>query len=285
MRLKQFFNLIWNEFVYGGHLLSLGAVSIVYTSAILLNIKITWDFLVIVYLGTYSPYLYNRYKEFNEDFATNPERTKHIEKHVKYIPIMIFLFILVMIGIFLHFNKISALLFAIFLILTSFYYSILFKGLSKKIVGFKSFYVSLNWSLLVILLVIYYFFPLNLAVFLIFAFIFLRFIVSTTFFDIKDIEADKKEGLLTLPNRLKSKGLFIFLILTTLIALLPIILGVYLNVLPIISLLLLFTAPYTFYYLKRVRNKKTDISFLYNVIVDGEFILWSFFIFLGKIFL
>ena len=77
MKLKKILNSIWNEFVYGGHLLSLGAVSIVYTASILLDIRITWDFLLVVYLGTESVYLYNRFKEYKVDFLTNPERTEH----------------------------------------------------------------------------------------------------------------------------------------------------------------------------------------------------------------
>jgi hypothetical protein len=181
-KIKKLFESIWNEFVYGGHLLSLGAVSIVYTAAILLGIKITWDFLVIVYLGIYTPYLYNRYKEFNKDFLTNPERTKHIGRYVKYIPLMISFFTLIIIGIFLYFNKIPALLFAIFLLFLSFSYSILFKGLSKKIVGFKNFYISLSWALLAVLLAIYYSFSLNLAIFLIVIFYFFEISFKYNFF-------------------------------------------------------------------------------------------------------
>jgi len=62
MVIEKILNSIWNEFVYGGHLLSFGAVSIVYAASILLDIRITWDFLLVVYLGTESVYLYNRFK-------------------------------------------------------------------------------------------------------------------------------------------------------------------------------------------------------------------------------
>lgn len=284
-KIKRIFRLIWNEFIYGGHLLSLGAVSIVYTSAVLLNIKITWDFLVITYLGIYTPYLYNRYKEFNKDFLTNPERTEHIKKYVKYIPLIIIFFLIIIVGIFLYFNKITALLFAIFLLLFSFSYSILFKGISKKIVGFKNFYISLSWALLGILLAIYYSFSFNLTLFLIIIFIYLRLFLNTISFDIKDVENDKKEGLLTLPILLEEKGLLTILSLINIVTIIPIILGWILHLLPFYSLVLLFVLPYTFYYLNKFRKEKMNNRFLCYVVVDGEYIFWSIFILLGKILL
>lgn len=283
MRLKQFFNLIWNEFVYGGHLLSLGAVSIVYTSAILLNIKITWDFLVIVYLGIYCPYLYNRYKEFNKDFLTNPERTKHLKGFIKYIPIIIAFSLIVIVGIFLYFNKITALLFAIFLLLLSLSYSILFKKLSRKIIGFKSFYASLAWTLLLILLAIYYSYSLkNFPLIVLSVFFYLRFFIGTGFCDIKDIETDKRDGLLTLAVVLGRKNLLNILNLVNILTIIPIIIGVYFRLIPPYSLMLLLSVPYSFYYFKKSEQINVNTNFLYNVLVDGELISWSIFVLLGR---
>lgn len=283
--MKRIFNSIWNEFVYGGHLLSLGAVSIVFTSAILLGIKITWDFMVIVYLGAYAPYIYNRYREFNKDFLTNPERTKHLRGQIKFAPAIIAFSLSAMIGIFLYFDKISALFFAIFLVLFSFSYSILFKDLSKKIVGFKNIYIALGWALLAILLVIYYSFPLNLPLLFIAFFIYLRAFVTTIFFDIKDIESDKKEELLTLPVVLGEEKSLRILSLINLLTAFPIVIGYILRFLPTYSLMLLLLVPYAFYYLKKVSQEKKNNRFLYYVFADGEYILWPIFILIGKILL
>ena len=280
---KRTLKAIWKEFIYGGHLLSLGAVSIVFTSAVLLNIKITWDFLLIVYLGIQSIYLYNRYKEYKKDFLTNPERTKHIGKYVKYIPLIIFLFFVIIFSILIYHKNFLALFLGLFLLIMGLLYTKIFKNLTQKILGFKSFFVSLMWALLVIFLAIYYSLPFNLALLLIFIFIFLRWIVNTSFFDIKDIESDKREGLLTLANVWGEKKLINILSLLAILAIVPIIIGVYLKLFPIFSLMLVFTIPYTFYYLKKSQDKKTNTAFLYNVIVDGEFILWSIFVLIGKV--
>ncbi len=66
------------------------------------------------------------------------------------------------------------------------------------------------------------------------------------------------------------------------LAILPLIIGVYSKTLPISSLMLFLTIPYTFFYFKQLEKKDISPSFLYNVIVDGEFILWPFFVLLGN---
>lgn len=285
MVIEKIVNSIWNEFVYGGHLLSFGAVSIVYTASILLDIRITWDFLLVVYLGTESVYLYNRFKEYKVDFLTNPERTEHIKKYVKYIPFIIFLMTFSAIVFVVYFNKISALTFGLLLLIIGLLYSLFFKKITEKIIAFKSFFVSLMWSLLVLFLAIYYSAPINLALFLFFVFVFLRWLINTTFFDIKDIETDRQEGLKTLAVVLKQSKLWQLLSIIAILAVLPLIIGVYLRVLPISSLMLFLTIPYTFFYFKQLENKNISPYFLYNVIVDGEFIFWPFFILIGKHFL
>ena len=282
MVIEKIVNSIWNEFVYGGHLLSFGAVSIVYTASILLDIRITWDFLLVVYLGTESVYLYNRFKEYKVDFLTNPERTEHIKKYVKYIPFIIFLMTFSAIVMVVYFNKISALILGLLLLILGLFYSLFFKKITEKIIAFKSLFVSLIWASLVIFLALYYSLPLTFALVLIFVFVFLRFIISTTFFDFKDMESDKKENLLTLPVIFGEKKLRNTLGIVAILATIPIAFGIYLKIFPKSSLMLLFTIPYTFYYLGKLGDKKMNVAFLYNVIIDGEFILWLPLILLGK---
>lgn len=282
MKIDVILKSIWNEFVYGGHLLSLGALSIVFTSAILLKIKITWDCLFIVYLGMQSAYLYNRYKDYKKDYLTNPERTKHFEKYVSKIPIIIGIFILIIILMLFYFSTPKILFFGLFLLLMSLLYSKIFKNFTKKIVGFKGFYVSLMWASLVLFLVIYYSFSLQLSVLLIFIFIFSRLFINIFFFDIKDIESDKKEKLLTLAVVWGEKKLIKFLNILNIFSILPIILGIYFNLFPFYSIILIITIFYIFYYFKKVNDLEFKQGFLYNVIIDGEYILWSFFILLSK---
>jgi uncharacterized membrane protein len=84
MVIRRILKTVWQEFIYGGHLLTLGAGGIIIAAILLLNEKVSWDYPVIIYLVAYVSYLYNRYKEINRDTLTNPERTQHFRKYAKY---------------------------------------------------------------------------------------------------------------------------------------------------------------------------------------------------------
>jgi len=47
-------------------------------------------------------------------------------------------------------------------------------------------------------------------------------------------------------------------------------------------LMLFFPTFYAFYYFKKSKDKNVNPTFLYDVLVDSEDILWSFFILLGN---
>lgn len=284
-KVKNILKLLWNEFVYGGHLISLGAVSVVFTSAILLHIKITWDCLVVVYLGAQAVYLYYQFQDIERDFLTNPERCQHVKKYIKIIPLMTTCFILISLGILFYFNKFSNLVFYFLVVSLSLLYNKFLKKITKKVVAFKNFLISLAQTLSVVFLAIYYSFEANLSLLLILIFVYLRWFTNTAFLDLKDVRTDKKEGLLTLPIVLKGEGLMNILSLTTILSVIPIIYGFYLKVFPPSSLMLLLTVPYSFYYFGKLKKKEVNTNFLYNVLVNGEFIFWTFFVALGELLL
>ena len=285
MNIKKNLKFMWDEFIYGGHLTSLGAVSIVFTSAILLDIKITWDCLLATYLIVQPVYLYNRYKEFDEDFLTNKERTQHIKKYFKYIPLIIFCFILILFGILLYFSNFLTLFFGFLLLFFGFLYSVFLKKLTKKIIGFKNFCVSLLFSLLVFFLIIYYSYSLTIPIlsiaFLFMIFIYFKAFMIQVFLDVKDIESDKKEKLLTFPIIFgKEKTLNILGIISILsTALIPIIFSLYFNVFSVVILMLLLTIPFNIYCFTQAKKQK----YFSYIIGGGEFILYPILIIIGKI--
>ena len=282
-QIKKIVKFLWEEFIYGGHLLSLGAVSIVFTSAILLDINITWDCLAIVYLAIYSIYLYNRFEEIEKDFLTNPERTVHIRKYYKKIPLIIVCAIIILIGLLLYFGNTKILFFSIFLLIIGFLYGAFFKKITKKIIGFKNFFVALMWASLILFLAFYYSYDIsNLSLLLILIFIFLRCFMGTSFYDIKDIQIDKKEKLLNLSTILKRKTFFLLLILINILSSVPILIGIYFGLLPFFSITLFFVVLTSFYFLKIIKNKEKNIAYLSEIFIGSEKISWSFFILLGK---
>lgn len=281
-KIEKTLEFLWNELIYGGHLLSLGAVSVVYVSAALLNIEITWDHIVVVYFGAHVIFLYNFFKELKQDTITNFQRVQHLKKYIQYIPYIIICYFLIFIVFLLLFHKIPSLFFGLLLIILGILYTLFFKKFTEKIIAFKNFFVALVWLLLVIFFIIYYSFPLNFSVTLVLIFIYIRSFIHTSFFDVKDIESDKKEHLLTMPILLDEKKVFFILIIFNILSAIPIVYGFYFNLFPSFSLMLLLTVPYTFWFFKKIRYKKENIAYLSYFFTAGEKILWIILILLGK---
>lgn len=282
MRVKKALKSIWDEFVYGGHLLSLGSTSIVFASAMLLNIPITWDFLLIVYLITYIVYLYDRFRGLKQDLLTNCNRSKHISKYIKYVPSIVFCSAVIIVGMLIYFGNQSSLIFGLLVLLFGLLYNAFFKKITQKIVGFKNFYVAFMWSLSVIFLVIYYSFPLNLTVLLLSIFVFLRWLVNTVFFDIKDIKSDKEHDLNTIPILYSKNKTLNYLHIVNILSLVLIIIGVYKNIFSICFLSLSIFYFYSFYYIQEARNENININKLSYIMVDGEYLLWPITLILCK---
>lgn len=240
------------------------------------------DFLIIVYLIVYLIYLYNRFKEFGKDLLTNPKRTQHVGKYIRYTPSIMFCCTLVIIVVLFCFGNSLSIIFGLLIFLIGLFYSLFFKKVTQEIIGFKSFYVSFAYALLVIFLIFYYSSYLNLSVIFVFIFVFLRVLVNTIFFDIKDIESDKKDKLKTIPVFFGKKRTLILLHIINIISFISIVTGVYVGALSFFSLSLIFFYFYSLYYLQEVKNNKINIQNLSYVIVDGEYLFWPFILFLAK---
>ena len=236
---------------------------------------------MIVYLITYTVYLYNRFKDFDEDFLTNPIRTQYIKKNIKNIPFTIFYPILIIMGMLFYFANFLSLIVGLLLLLLGILYSLYLKKLTRNIVGFKSFYVSFIWILLLIFLILYYSFSFTVSFWCVFIFILLRELINPCFCDLKDIESDKKENLKTFPVIFGKEKVLKYLSVINIVSGVLIIVGVYSGLLPKFASVLLFVVPYTFYYFNKV-NKEKNPEFLYSILPDGEFILYIPFILISR---
>ena len=283
--MEKILKFIWNEFIYSGHLLSLGGSAIVLFSGILLNIKITLDCLLIVYLIVYIVYLYNRFKEIDIDCLTNPKRTKHIRIYFSKIPKIFYVIIFVIIGELIYFSNIWTLVFGLFLLLFGWLYTVVFKKITQKIIIFKNLFVSAVFALLVFFPIVYYSYPLTISLlsiaFLIAVFVYSKAFMMQVFLDVKDIESDKREKLLTLPvifekeKILNVLGIFSFLNTAPII----LILSFWLNVFPVSTLMLLLTIPFNLFCFIQAKNQ----NYYSYILESSEFILWPILIIIGEI--
>jgi 4-hydroxybenzoate polyprenyltransferase len=285
MNIKKILKFVWNEFIFGGHLPSLGSAAIVLFSGILLNIKITWDCLLISYLIFYLIYLYNRFKEIDIDYLTNPQRTSHLKTYFSKISKFFYVIIFIIIASLIYFSNIWALMFGLFLLLFGWLYTVVFKKITQKIIIFKNLFVSAVFALLVFFPIIYYSHSLTISLLsialLIVVFVYFKAFMMQIFFDVKDAESDKKQGLLTFPVIFgKEKILNVLGIISLLsTAPIPIIFSLYFNVFPTSTLMLLLTIPFNLYCFSRAKNQKYSSY----ILESSEFIFWPILIIIGKI--
>lgn len=214
--MKKTIKFIIEEVLYNGHLQTFGSVGIVLFAAIIFGINISFLSIVIVYVSFYLIYLFNRYKEFEIDYATNKERSEHIKKMLKFIPWIVLILSLIFLGM-LFFTNIAFSLYMIFITVFGFFYTSFFKKLTRYVFLFKNIYVALVFSLLIAFPFFYnnidigeHFFQFWLLAIL----VFVKAMAMQIVLDLKDIKSDKKEKLKTLGVLIgtkKSLSVFIFL--------------------------------------------------------------------------
>jgi 4-hydroxybenzoate polyprenyltransferase len=274
-------NFIWNEFVYGDHWFSLGSISISLCTMLLLDLQIRWEFLLIVYLGTLSIYRYNHYKEIKLDEMSNSGRTNHLKRYEKILPFTIFVFAILFFVLLIYYGDLKSIIFGIVLLLLGIFFTDIFKKATRVIIGFKSFYTSCSFSLLILFTAVYCSYQINEIVILFLLFCFLRFLIGTSYCDIKDIKNDKKRNLLTLPIVFGKERFLTLIQIINLTSLFIIVIAIYLHIFPVYTLLLSFAFFYSFYYIVKSRDNSYIVDSLFAVIVDGEFIYWPFLFLIG----
>ena len=273
-----------DEFMYGGHILALGSSFVAISTMILFNVAIRWEFLPIIYLMTLCIYNFDHFKELETDFSNNSGRVNHLLKYKKILPFLIVFYGFVSIVLLLVFGNMESILFGIIFMTMGLVYSYKVKEFTSKILAFKNFYTASAVALSVFFTVIYCGYGINYLFFTIFIFLFLRFLINTSFCDIKDMDTDKKLGLLTLPLYFGKSKFLILLHLINFLSFIMLLSAIIMNIIPISGSFLLIVNLYCFYYIEKSKNPKTNISILSDVMVDGEFIFWPIFLIAGKFF-
>lgn len=285
MNIKNIPKKIWREFVYGSHMLALGDALVIIALSIVLDIGVNWALPVVVYLSVLAINSFNRYEEYEQDILTNPERSASMKKYIKIFPVLIGSMLIASIVIVIFTADLKALFFMGILFALGILYTVIFKGWTKKVVGFKNFSIALPYSLMVVFAALYYDKPITSAVVLIAVFYYIRIFISAMYFDIKDIDGDKREGLKTFAVIYGKKQTSQILHVLNLLSFIPLLAALILGLVPLFSLGLLLTIPYTAYYVSGLFNKNINQTFLSNVIADGEFIFWLPYIFIGGLIL
>ncbi len=273
---------IWDEFVYGGHLLSLGASAIVLTVTIMIHRDISIPLILISYLVTQVIYTLNHYREIQLDIVTNPERARHLIASKNVLPFLISFYVISIITLLVLFSNYITIIFTLVLGFLGFFY---LKNLTKTIIGFKNYYVAFLWAAASVLLP-YLFFSITFdkLFYFIFIFIFVRWLINTTFFDLKDVDGDRLEGLKTIPVVIGVNKTLYLLAFYNIISAFILLFLVYSRMIELSFISYLFFIIYTIaYLLLAVNADKEKIRKISYIMVDGEYILWPIIMLVGRL--
>jgi 4-hydroxybenzoate polyprenyltransferase len=282
--MKSFFNLLWREFIHGGHLQSLSVASITYVSGFLLGIKTDWKILSLAYLIFYPIYINDRFKWIKLDEATNPERTKHIKNYLRLGPKIILFSILLLIILLINIGNLKLIALSLSILFLGFLYPLYFKNLTKKIFAFKNFYVAFFFAIVAILPALYKSQPLaNVLLASFIFFVFVKTVLMQILLDCKDVQEDKAIGLLTVPVKIgREKTIKLLTVINSLTVILFLFFSmVLIGSFPRQMIILLLVIPFNLfcYYLAKKQN------YYGYILISGEFILWPLLIMLAKIML
>lgn len=191
---------LYREFVFNGHMQSVGAAGIVAVSNILLFSQINWGLMFICYSTFQSIYYFDRYRDNKRDYITNRVRNKHIRSYQNLIPSLI---MLLAFASFIFSYYISGVLFSLVVLLVlvlGYAYPVYMKGLTKHIPLFKNIYVASVHALLVIFPLIFIHLPVERVPMKLVIYVFVEAILAQFTLDTKDTYSDAKAGLKTMPS-------------------------------------------------------------------------------------
>ena len=184
-------------------------------------------------------------------------------------------------------QNLGFLIFVLIIMTGGILYTVVFKVLTKYIPGFKSMYTTLVAIYAATFFVLFYY-SMNFSLLFLFLFVymFMKMIINVIFFDIKDYIADKALGLKTFPVILGTNNTILLLHSLNALSLIILLLGIYINVIPLYASALALFYLYTFYYVRK--GKTTDnaelLKFTY-IIADAEFIFWPVILIISKMLL
>lgn len=280
---------VYSEFVFGGHLLALGTASIAASAAFLLGRSPAWNLLLMAYLFSFGAYSVNRFSDYDQDAVSHPERTSYIATRRRVLPLISALSFAIgyALAILRNLAFFVGLLLPLLLAVT---YSLGSKsmgrvlGISRLKEGFlvKNIAISFGWSLIPVLVGLYYL-QLPLAMFAFCPFIFMRLMVNTVFFDIRDVEADIRYGVKTLPASLGLVASWRFMDVVDALSCIYVVSLLIVGIFPLfVGLLAIFT-PYSMAYRYYARTSSAHKDALRDFAADGEYILWGLVTFIGRI--
>lgn len=251
-------------------LTSFSAVAIALSSAIVFEVKITWDFILLTVLLVLAIYLFDS-TDGGDDLHPNESGEKNPAVAGKGVIVALTsIFVIGCLIISWFHSSLVGSVFLVFLIVAGLLYPLLFKKLTRKMTGFKDLYVAGVWNLGVAYFFVYYRVHLSAGVLFFLVLVFLRDLMNVSYCDVKDEAADRSHGLRTYAVVLGAEGLRILLMSLNIVSVAVIILGVRFSLFPSLTLGLLLPVIAVLL----VTNASFRRGVFRSHYVDLEYYLW-----------
>lgn len=275
----MFLHMLWKEIVFGGHLFALGSVSVVMACSFIFMIPVSWDIIFVTYLLFYAIYLYDYIQGASSDKLTNGSRADYFLCKDKS-KCTVIVTSLVLFALMVFFTSITITVIGMTILALGLLYGSHFKKLTKKIPAFKNFFVSIVWAFMAIFAFIYYSVPITYGAFMLALFVFIRMMNIQILFDVRDMEGDREDGLLTVPAIMGDKKYPFILRFINLVSVILMLGCVVLGLLPVFTLAVIPVFYYAVTYINKVvKSRKETSSYIFAAF---EPIMWSVFILAGK---
>ncbi|WP_297093207.1 UbiA family prenyltransferase [Thermococcus sp.] len=189
----------------------------VYFSFLLYGIAPRWNLLVATFLLVFSVYGINKLTDIGEDEINNPERVRYVKKIAKLLKYSVIISLVVAV-ILSALTSPWAVLVVLFPIIAGVLYSVRLHPeypRLKDITGVKNVIIAVTWANGTAFLP--YLVAGNVGlqkVFMIYYFFFMKSMINTMLFDVRDIEGDRMNGIQTIPVKLgleKSRRLLLLM--------------------------------------------------------------------------
>lgn len=253
--------------------IALNCLFLLYFSFLLYDIADDLNVLLSSFFITFTVYSFDKLSNIKEDSISLPDRAGFIYTYRKIITVAIIASYISAFSLSVLKNP-FALLVVHFPLFIGLIYSIKILNVRlKDITGIKNIVVALSWA------VVGTSFPLAVhfrdfnQIIYVFYFIFIKFFINTTLFDVRDIKGDRINGVITIPVYLglkKTKNLLLILNSTFI----PWLLFSYLQgFFHKYFFVLIFTIFYGYFYILHFCGEGIEIGKSLDLLVDGEWIL------------
>jgi 4-hydroxybenzoate polyprenyltransferase len=240
----------------------------VFAGFILLGASPNLNACFAVFLTVFSVYSINKLTDIKEDAINFPQRLDFLKGRARLILVYsLIAYALSMLLVFLEKPMAIPVIF-IPLLANALYSSRLIPGLPrlKDIPVMKNLVVAFSWALVCVLIPAVYSEILDTNVLLIIYFMFLKSLINTVLYDVRDVAGDRENGIVTIPIMLGPKNTLLFLLAVN-SALLPLVILTK----GIAALLIAGMIVYGYVYILYFSKRKDPISL--DIFVDGEWML------------